>query len=97
MWAAESGHIPVIEWATENGLGDHMDEYVLVAATNGHLEVLKFFKKKGYSYSLDSEALRAAVLNGHLQVAQWLKDHGKCQWMGNTEEIAHQKWPGQFD
>ena len=47
------------------------------AAKNGHLEVLKWARAKGYPW--DEQTCAEAAKNGHLEVLQWARANG-CPW-----------------
>ncbi len=47
------------------------------AASNGHIEILKWAKENGYK--LNTTACSTAALNGHFDVLKWLRENG-CPW-----------------
>ena len=76
LWAADRGHLPVLQWARENGCP--WDEKTCsYAAEEGHLAVLQWARENGCPWDADTCSLAAA--GGHLAVLQWARENG-CPW-----------------
>jgi hypothetical protein len=64
----------------------------LIAAENGHLEILTWLINQGYRY--DSSVPQAAACHGHLPIIQYLRSIG-CPWDGRTPATA--AYYGHYD
>ena len=78
--AAEEGHLPVLEWARQNGCT--WDEGTCTgAASRGHLAVLQWARHHGCTW--DEDTCARAAGGGHLAVLQWAYKNN-CPWSGST-------------
>jgi len=83
------GHLEKIKWLVEtynfwvsryNG-----EELCSVAASNGHLGVLKWYHEKDYYWN--SDVLSNAALNGHLEVLKWALEN-RCPWDEWNDQVC---------
>ncbi|RLN70902.1 hypothetical protein BBJ28_00017974, partial [Nothophytophthora sp. Chile5] len=76
-WAAERGHLAVVQWLHDNHMVHPLGctTYAMNrAASNGHLEMVQWLhehRKEGCT----TEAMDTAAEFGHLHIVQWLHDH----------------------
>jgi hypothetical protein len=49
-----------------------MDNSILIAATNGNVELLNWYEKNGYKSKISTFALRNSYNNGHHKVLEWI-------------------------
>jgi hypothetical protein len=68
VYAAQNGHLDVLQWARQNGC-PWDEETCAFAAQNGHLDVLQWARQNGCPWSVSTCAFAAE--NGHLHVLQW--------------------------
>ncbi|KAJ3406455.1 hypothetical protein HDV05_006005 [Chytridiales sp. JEL 0842] len=71
--AAKNGHLDVVEWLHENREEGCTYKAMDGAAAEGHLDVVKWLalnRSEG-----GDEALENALINGHTEVAEYLKEH----------------------
>ena len=79
-YAAEGGHLEILQWARAQGC--RWDERTCAwAARNGHLEVLQWARAHGCRW--DEATCAYAANKGHLAVLQWARAHG-CPWDERT-------------
>ena len=84
--AAKVGSIEVIEWAKTKGLWIRPSVWACVyAATNGHLECLKYLHENGCPW--DERTFSTATLNGHLECLKYLHENG-CPWDESACNLA---------
>jgi hypothetical protein len=50
-----------------------MDNSIIIAATNGNVELLNWYEKNGYKSKIEFVALQNAYNNGHYKVLEWIK------------------------
>ena len=62
------------------------------AASNGHIECLKWLHEKGAPW--DERTCAWAAENGHIEVLKWLLASG-CPCSGSTKAIAKAKWASE--
>eukprot|EP00953_Heterococcus_sp_UTEX-ZZ885_P021311 11892-Heterococcus_DN1.PRE.3 len=76
--AALHGHLPVLMWAVENGVPIDYHDVIETAASNGSVQILQFAQEQFHQLSDDqkTELLSIAGLNGEIEAASWLKEHG---------------------
>lgn len=76
--AIVQGKIQILEWIISIGdLKDGSMDWCEIAAASGRLESLKSLKK--YNFPWDSHAADAAVINGHLEVLDWMCSEDRNQ------------------
>ena len=90
-WAAENGHLHILEYLVERKY-DEYDEYACeYAAKNGHLDCLKYLHETAKA-PWDSRAVRFAHENNHPECLQYLLDNN-CPYhtVGDTnmESCTH--------
>jgi hypothetical protein len=73
--AAAHGALSFLQYAYARGLGEPWPSTLVAAASNGHLEAVKWLHS-GAGLPLTAGAVRRAAENGHLGVVQWLHDAG---------------------
>ena len=49
-----------------------MDNSILIAATNGNLELLNWYEKNSYKSKISTFVLENAYSNGHHKVLEWI-------------------------
>ena len=88
MFAAENGHINIVEYLKNNGADDDAKNKALVsAAKNGHKDIVEYLKNNGANIDardINGDAsdiygntpLIAAAKNGHKDIVEYLKDNG---------------------
>ncbi|KAL3665831.1 hypothetical protein V7S43_009257 [Phytophthora oleae] len=71
--AADNGHLEVVKWLIERGLGrgPRTASAIHFAAISGHLEVAKYFHGQGFT-DCNHDTLQIAVNGGYLAVVKWL-------------------------
>lgn len=90
-YAAQNGHLHILEWLLEEGYP--WDERTCqCAAFNGHLEVLKWLQEKGCPW--DHHTCEHAAYKGHLEVLKWAHENG-CPW--NEETCLDAVLNGHFE
>lgn len=79
--ASRNGDLEMIKWYREQVCCTYWDEYATdQAASNGHLEVLKYLDKcELHSNWNDYSMIWGAAGGGHLEVVKWLRARG-CPW-----------------
>ena len=70
--ATEKGHLEVLKWAREQGIAPNVFTN-LEATRQGNLEMLKWGLQQKCSLA---DCLPAAASSGHLEIVEWLWDHG---------------------
>ena len=88
--AARGGYLQILKWALANGcdFDDAMPEAAARAASNGHLEVLKWFKDNDWFgtvgiLDVDERVCDKAASAGHLEILKWAGANG-CGWDERT-------------
>lgn len=66
---ALGGHLAVLQWIYEIGIGEHWEFSPSQAASGGHLEVLKWLHAKKIG-DFDTRTMDLAAQNGHLEVVK---------------------------
>ena len=66
LWAAESGHLEILQWFQNNGYS-HRDEFIM-AVRGGHLNIVEYL----YSDLPGSSHHRVIAFSGKLDLIQWL-------------------------
>jgi hypothetical protein len=73
--AALGGHVHVMQWLVNNGVGGYSSVYVCgAAARGGHLHVLQWLMARGCQWH--PQISYEAVYNGHLHVIKWAMEQG---------------------
>jgi hypothetical protein len=54
----------------------YLNNIILNASSNGHIQVLEWFKNSGYEFKYGKEAINRASYYGHIQVLEWFKNSG---------------------
>ena len=75
-YAAEGGHLPVLQWARQNGC-PWDTRTCSSAAYGGHLSVLQWARQNDCPW--DAKTCSSAAYEGHLSVLQWARQNG-CPW-----------------
>ena len=75
-WAAENGHLDVLQWLREQGC-DWNEGTCGGAAAGGHLDVLRWAVENGAPWVPGN--CRVAAYHGQLEALQWLRANG-CPW-----------------
>jgi hypothetical protein len=75
----------VLKWARANEITINKWETCEVAAGGGHLEMLKWAREIGCSWS--EKTCLAAAKGGHLEVLKWARANG-CEWDAEACRIA---------
>lgn len=78
--AAREGHLEVLRWARENGCPCNKPA-CHAAARAGRVDMLRLLREPPKPCSWDSETIIQAIVGGHLETVQWLKEQG-CKWNG---------------
>jgi hypothetical protein len=73
FWAAQHGHLHIIQWAHSNGC-PWDDRTCSAAARYGHLNILQWVRENGCPW--DKWTCFAAAEAGHLNILQWAREHG---------------------
>jgi hypothetical protein len=83
--ASAYGLLPIIKWLTKKGCVCDISIIIINAASNGHLEILKWAHKYISEKKIinNEDIFSAAIENGHIETAKWLLDMG-CKWNDNT-------------
>jgi len=72
-YAAEGGHLHILQWARENGCP--WDKYTCAeAAEGGHFHILQWARENGCSW--DEWTCAGAAEGGHLTILQWARENG---------------------
>jgi hypothetical protein len=71
-FAAENGHIDVLEWLYNHNLRDHTEHAMDWAAENGKLDAIKWLDRKLHA-PCTRHAIRHARWHGHRDVVNWLR------------------------
>jgi len=69
LYVAETGNIPMLQWMRENGCYMSSKFIMLRAASNGHLDLLKW--EYAYSNVMYPEVLSYAREQGNLEMLEW--------------------------
>jgi len=70
----------MMKWLKEKGCV--LDKYTGLAASRGHLEILKWAVENGMTWdNSGSDACRTAASEGHLEILKWLLENG-CRSRG---------------
>ena len=76
--SARGGKLDILKWGKESGYdlkNMFNDERTIAgAALNGHLEVVKYLRTLGISWS--SDTCSNAAENGHLELLKWARANG---------------------
>lgn len=86
-WAAERGHLQVVQWLHENLKGGCSSAAMDGAAKRGHLHVVQWLHENR-SEGCSKEAVYYATKYGHLDVLQWLHAHYFEKLFSNNMYIA---------
>ena len=74
--AAEQGHLEIVKWLVEYGVGP-LDDALIAAADKGHIEIVKYLLEKGANiHAKSDEAVGDASRNGNLEMVKLLVDSG---------------------
>lgn len=90
---AFEGHLQLLQWVCGHNLSvkKNTTSVCLKASENGHLEVLKWARKNGFTWN--EWVCAYAALHGHLEVLQWVRNEQThagniCPWDENTCQYA---------
>ena len=83
-WAAEGGHLEVLQWARLR-LCPWNALTCVCAAKHGHLEMLQWARANGCPWDADTCAYAAEA--GHLELLKWARARG-CPWDAQVTMIA---------
>lgn len=84
LWAAaRGGSVDVVQWVLDRmPSGEYPQSGIMAAAAeNGHLQLLKHLREKGWNWG--ASACRAAAQHRHFEVLRWLRENG-CPWKAST-------------
>jgi hypothetical protein len=85
--------IPLIQWTRQND-GPWNECVFVLAAKEGHVEVLKYLHENGCPW--DERTCVNAAKGGHLQVLKWLRENGypwnECAEASSCAEVASREW-----
>ncbi|ORZ38499.1 hypothetical protein BCR44DRAFT_50686 [Catenaria anguillulae PL171] len=71
-YAAENGHVSVLQWLADNGVRTGVNpRWIDSASTNGHYLVLEWWKQSKLPFKFTEMALWNAVKNKHEKVIRW--------------------------
>ncbi|CAL6356627.1 unnamed protein product [Bathycoccus prasinos] len=73
-WAAESGHLHILEYLVERKYDQFDRSACMCAATNGHLDCLKYLHETAKA-PWDDDAVQEAHENNHPECVQYLLDN----------------------
>ena len=73
-WAAENGHLHILEYLVERKYDKYDEGACAYAAENGHLDCLKHLHETAKA-PWDSDAVRYAHKNNHTECVQYLLDN----------------------
>ncbi|GMF10268.1 unnamed protein product [Phytophthora lilii] len=91
--AAGKGYLQALQWGLDHG-GVCSTQAMDMAASNGHLEVVKWLHHH-HTDGCTTQALDSAARNGHLHVVQWL--HGNRTEGGTTAAMDGAATAGHLD
>ncbi|OWZ20542.1 hypothetical protein PHMEG_0005024 [Phytophthora megakarya] len=72
--AATHGHLDVVRWLHDNGLGSCTVDAMDFAAQNGHLETVKWLHANRLE-GCSTAAMDGAASGGYLDIVKWLHEH----------------------
>lgn len=97
-WAAVKGHIQLVNMAFSMGINDmiRIDRAIMLAATNGHLEVVKFLIAAGADPK-NHQSLINASQNGHLDVVKFLVEQGANVTARDDAAVRYAAFDGHLE
>lgn len=98
-FAVKQGHLEVVKYLVENENGANVNDGIIQASSNNHLDILKYLHSKGadlnYKHtiydsdgSIDYSAIKQASREGHFEVVKYLAENGADINLG-LEEAAY--------
>ena len=86
-WASLSGNLEVLKWTCEPHPGEYSWACKITAnaASQGHLEILKWARKNGCYW--DELTCENAANHGYLEVLKWVRANN-CPWNSSTCDAA---------
>jgi hypothetical protein len=89
--SARIGNLEVLRWAFSNHSFDRNNSLCIYAATNGHLEVLKWLRSLDSPWPWNKITSACAASNGQLKVLTWMRRQiSPCPWSeGTCSSAAH--------
>ncbi|RLN82098.1 hypothetical protein BBJ28_00025932 [Nothophytophthora sp. Chile5] len=85
--AARSGDMRMVRWLCEVR-GEWSPYAAVLAASRGHLEVLKWLRTNLFSSNSSSISMDDAAAGGHLEVLRWLQNHSGYATLGAMNKAA---------
>lgn len=85
-FAAQGGHIHVLEWLVKRGHHWNCDTWQS-AIIGGHVEVLEWLSAREEDPFDDEDAPLLAIEYGHVEVLRWMKEKSECPW--EPSDICH--------
>jgi hypothetical protein len=80
LFAAEQGHIEMLEWLDLTlGVPSRHDHTCTLAVMHGQFETLKYLRSRTPPYKWDAETCAKAVRHKRFDILKWLRSEG-CPW-----------------